>query len=111
VTLFTSCAFQAIFGHGGGNHGFLANLGLYPATGHGAAVMIISNQGWALIEELFHSIERESMAGLRWHSPQLRGQSLRTLEEPIVMMLAGCFELSKPSKNSCSGLAIKNPSV
>src|SRR5262249_31089480 len=40
------------FGHAGSNHGFLANLRLYPATGQGAAVMINSNQGWPLIEEL-----------------------------------------------------------
>jgi CubicO group peptidase (beta-lactamase class C family) len=48
-----------LFGHAGGNHGFLANLRLYPATGQGAAVMINSNQGWPLIEELLASIERE----------------------------------------------------
>src|SRR5216684_2198700 len=30
-----------------------------PATGQGAAVMINSNQGWPLLEELFRSIERE----------------------------------------------------
>jgi CubicO group peptidase (beta-lactamase class C family) len=47
------------FGHAGGNHGFLANLRLYPATGQGAAIMINSNQGWPLIEELLQSIERE----------------------------------------------------
>ena len=47
------------FGHAGGNHGFLANLRLYPATGQGAVVMINSNQGWPLIEELLSSIERE----------------------------------------------------
>jgi hypothetical protein len=47
------------FGHGGWNHGFIADLRLYPATGQGAAVMINSNQGWPLLEELFLSIERE----------------------------------------------------
>jgi CubicO group peptidase (beta-lactamase class C family) len=47
------------FGHAGGIHGFLADLRLYPATGQGAAVMINSNHGRSLMEELFHSIERE----------------------------------------------------
>jgi CubicO group peptidase (beta-lactamase class C family) len=47
------------FGHAGGNHGFLADLRLYPATGQGAVVMINSNQGWPLIEELLASIEKE----------------------------------------------------
>jgi hypothetical protein len=47
------------FGHGGGNHGFLADLRLYPATGQGAAVTINSHQGWPLLEELLHAIERE----------------------------------------------------
>jgi hypothetical protein len=47
------------FGHAGANHGFLADLRLYPASGQGAAVMINSNQGWLLIEELLASIGRE----------------------------------------------------
>ncbi len=47
------------FGHAGGNHGFLADLRLYPASGQGAAVMINSNQGWLLIEELLAAIGRE----------------------------------------------------
>jgi CubicO group peptidase (beta-lactamase class C family) len=47
------------FGHTGGNHGFLAELCLYPATGQGAAIMINSNQGWPLRKELLRSIERE----------------------------------------------------
>ncbi len=47
------------FGHAGGTHGFLADLRLHPATGQGAAVMINSNQGWPLMEELLHAIERE----------------------------------------------------
>jgi hypothetical protein len=47
------------FGHAGGTHGFSSNLRLHPATGQGAVVMINSNQGWLLIEELFASIERE----------------------------------------------------
>jgi CubicO group peptidase (beta-lactamase class C family) len=47
------------FGHAGGNHGFLADLRLYPASGQGAAIMINSNQGWPLIEELLAAIERE----------------------------------------------------
>ena len=46
------------FGHTGGNHGFLAALRLYPATGQGAAVMINSHQGWPLLEELPDAIER-----------------------------------------------------
>jgi len=47
------------FGHAGANHGFLADLRLYPATGQGAAVIINSNLGWPLMEELLRSIERE----------------------------------------------------
>jgi CubicO group peptidase (beta-lactamase class C family) len=47
------------FGHAGGNHGFFADLRLCPATGQGAVIMINSNQGWPLIEELLASIERE----------------------------------------------------
>lgn len=47
------------FGHPGNNFGFLADLRLYPATGQGAAVMLNSNQGWPLIEELPQAIARE----------------------------------------------------
>jgi CubicO group peptidase (beta-lactamase class C family) len=47
------------FGHAGNNYGFLADLRLYPATGQGAAVMINSNQGWPLLQELLQAMERE----------------------------------------------------
>ena len=47
------------FGHAGSNRGFLAELRLYPATGQGAAIMINSNQGWLLAQELLRAIERE----------------------------------------------------
>ncbi|HEY6255942.1 MAG TPA: serine hydrolase domain-containing protein [Xanthobacteraceae bacterium] len=70
------------FGHAGGNHGFLANLRLYPATGQGAAVMINSNQGWPLIEELLASIERE----YRWPSI-----AQATSDTSIAAQLAGTY--------------------
>jgi CubicO group peptidase (beta-lactamase class C family) len=47
------------FGHPGSNHGFLANLRLYPATGQGAVILVNANQGWPLLSELFGSLERE----------------------------------------------------
>ena len=53
------------FGHAGWNHGFLADARFYPATGQGAVVIINSNQGWPLIEELFKSLERD----YRWPLP------------------------------------------
>jgi CubicO group peptidase (beta-lactamase class C family) len=53
------------FGHAGWNHGFLADARFYPATGQGAVVMINSNQGWPLLEELIKSLERE----YRWPVP------------------------------------------
>lgn len=53
------------FGHGGWNHGFLAESRFYPATGQGAVLIINSNQGWPLLEELIKSLERE----YRWPMP------------------------------------------
>jgi CubicO group peptidase (beta-lactamase class C family) len=53
------------FGHAGLNHGFLADARFYPATGQGAVVMINSNQGWPLLEELIKALERE----YRWPMP------------------------------------------
>ncbi|MFO1110259.1 MAG: serine hydrolase domain-containing protein [Bradyrhizobium sp.] len=53
------------FGHAGWNHGFLADARFYPAVGQGAVVMINSNQGWPLLEELMKSLERE----YRWPVP------------------------------------------
>ena len=47
------------FGHGGWNNGFLADARFYPATGQGAVIIINSNQGWPLIEELIKALERE----------------------------------------------------
>ena len=46
------------FGHAGWNNGFVADGGFIPPPGR-APVMINSNQGWPLIEELFKSLERE----------------------------------------------------
>jgi CubicO group peptidase (beta-lactamase class C family) len=53
------------FGHAGGITGFLADARFYPATGQGAVVMINSNQGWPLLEELIKALERE----YRWPMP------------------------------------------
>jgi CubicO group peptidase (beta-lactamase class C family) len=47
------------FGHAGTNRGYHAEMRFYPATGQGAVVMINSNEGWCLPEELFQSLERE----------------------------------------------------
>jgi CubicO group peptidase (beta-lactamase class C family) len=45
--------------HGGWDEGFVAQLTLFPALGKGAAVMINSNQGWPLPDEIINAIGRE----------------------------------------------------
>jgi CubicO group peptidase (beta-lactamase class C family) len=45
--------------HEGWNEGFVAGLWLYPALGKGAAIMINSNQGWPLRDEIKGAIARE----------------------------------------------------
>jgi CubicO group peptidase (beta-lactamase class C family) len=50
-------AFQ--FRHLGWNEGFVAGLWLYPAVGKGAAIMINSNQGSPLRDEIKEAIARE----------------------------------------------------
>jgi CubicO group peptidase (beta-lactamase class C family) len=45
--------------HEGWNEGFVAGLWLYPALGKGAAIMINSNQGWPLRDEIKEAIARE----------------------------------------------------
>ncbi|HEY0852018.1 MAG TPA: serine hydrolase domain-containing protein [Bradyrhizobium sp.] len=61
------------FGHAGWNHGFVADARFYPVTGQGSVVIINSNQGWPLIEELIKSMERE----YRWPMPaQAAGETL-----------------------------------
>ena len=50
-------AFQ--FGHGGGDEGFVALLRIYKNTGQGAAIMLNSNEGWPLMEELMQAIGKE----------------------------------------------------
>jgi CubicO group peptidase (beta-lactamase class C family) len=45
--------------HGGWDEGFVAQLTLFPALGKGAAVMINSNQGWPLLDEVISAIGRE----------------------------------------------------
>jgi CubicO group peptidase (beta-lactamase class C family) len=50
-------AFQCF--HLGWDEGFVAGLWLYPAAGKGAAIMINSNQGWPLRDEIKDAIARE----------------------------------------------------
>ena len=71
------------FGHAGWNHGFLADARFYPATGEGAVVIINSNQGWPLIEELFKSLERE----YRWPVPAAPAPS----EAPAATGIEGTY--------------------
>jgi CubicO group peptidase (beta-lactamase class C family) len=50
-------AFQCF--HLGADEGFFARLSLYPAAGKGAAIMINSEQGWPLLDEIKDAIARE----------------------------------------------------
>ena len=44
-----------------------AEARFYPATGQGAVIMINSNEGWCLPEELFKWLENPNIAGRRHH--------------------------------------------
>jgi hypothetical protein len=70
------------FGHAGTNRGYHAEMRFYPATGQGAVVMINSNEGWCLPEELFQSLERE----YRWPT-----SSPRIGEVPIAADVEGTY--------------------
>jgi CubicO group peptidase (beta-lactamase class C family) len=65
--------------HLGWNEGFVAGLWLYPAVGKGAAIMINSNQGWPLRDEIKEAIARE------YHWP-------RPTRKPIVQPLPAAIE-------------------
>jgi hypothetical protein len=54
----------------------------YPATGQGAVIMINSNEGWSLLEELFQSLERE----YRWP-----GSSPRIGEATVAADVEGTY--------------------
>jgi CubicO group peptidase (beta-lactamase class C family) len=58
--------------HTGWNEGFVSGLWLYPDCGKGAAVMINSNQGDALVDEVEEAIARE----YRWPTPILESKEL-----------------------------------
>lgn len=47
------------FGHGGWDEGFVAQMQFYKNTGMGAVVMINSNEGYPLLDEIMHAIARE----------------------------------------------------
>jgi len=63
----------------GWNEGFVSGLWLYPALGKGAAIMINSNQGWPLRDEIKEAIARE------YHWP-------RPATKPIVQPLPAAIE-------------------
>jgi CubicO group peptidase (beta-lactamase class C family) len=47
------------FGHSGGNEGFVSQLHVYKNTGQGAVVMVNSNEGGGLMDEIFRAIGAE----------------------------------------------------
>ena len=56
------------FGHGGSNEGFRSQLWYYPEAGVGAAVMVNSDNGSELIEEILNAIAAEY--GWSGHGPK-----------------------------------------
>jgi hypothetical protein len=50
---------QIYFGHDGSDEGFLARLLVHKDKGYGAAVMVNSNSGGAIIGEIFRAVARE----------------------------------------------------
>jgi CubicO group peptidase (beta-lactamase class C family) len=70
------------FGHVGSNRGFYAEMRFYPSTGQGAVIMINSNEGWCLLEELFQSLQRE----YRWPS-----SSSQIGEAPVAADVVGTY--------------------
>jgi CubicO group peptidase (beta-lactamase class C family) len=69
--------------HDGWNEGFVAGLWLYPTVGKGAAVMINSNQGWPLRDEIKEAIARE----YDWPHP---GSEITT--EPLPRAVEGTYQ-------------------
>ena len=47
------------FGHGGWDEGFVAQMRVYKSLGKGAVVMVNSNEGYPLLDELMQAIGRE----------------------------------------------------
>ncbi len=47
------------FSHGGWDEGFVATMRLYKNLGAGAIIMVNSNEGWELMDELMRAIGRE----------------------------------------------------
>jgi hypothetical protein len=74
-------AFQC--SHDGWNEGFVAGLWLYPAVGKGAAIMINSNQGWPLRDEIKDAIARE----YDWPYP-----SSEIITEPLPRSVEGTYQ-------------------
>jgi len=47
------------FGHGGDDHGFIAQMRMFRASGSGAVVMMNSVKGWPLISQILSALGRE----------------------------------------------------
>ncbi len=47
------------FGHGGGNEGFVAEIRFYRNLGKGAVVMVNSNEGYPVLDEILRAIAKE----------------------------------------------------
>ncbi len=77
--------------HGGGLDGFVAFVVGYPATGQGAAVMVNSNRGWRLMQELLRSVAVEYGWPDYIHEREVVAMSSETFAR-----YAGEYEFARP---------------
>jgi hypothetical protein len=66
------------FGHGGWNEGFVSSIRVCKNTGQGMVVMVNSNEGQLITDEVFKAIARE----YAWPDSQIKERKAVTLEHP-----------------------------
>lgn len=76
---------QAFFGHDGWDEGFVAETRYYKSMGKGAVIMVNSNDGWPLLEEITAAIADE----FSWPK---RNEAKQTVTVPNLQTYAGSYQ-------------------
>jgi CubicO group peptidase (beta-lactamase class C family) len=96
------------FGHGGWDEGFVAQMTFYKNRGQGAVVMVNSNEGFPLLEEILRAVAREYAWPGYFRDETTASVAAATLEAYAGSYAAESFECSVARKGDHLFLKLGN---
>jgi CubicO group peptidase (beta-lactamase class C family) len=98
----------ARFGHGGWDEGFVAQMTFYKSRGQGAVVMVNSNEGFPLLEEILRAVAREYAWPGYFRDEPTASVAADALEAYVGSYAAKSFECSVARKGDHLFLTLGN---